>query len=153
MITLNRTYRIFAFMMAMLVLFTSIGYTVDLHFCQGKLKSYSFFGKAKTCQQLAKGKEVYCPVHKKIMVMGGEECGMEKKGCCSNKMLHFQFDQEQDVLQSACALSPQIQYFLAAFTCVLLENQEVATVKADCTNYKPPIIQRDIYALNETFLL
>ncbi len=155
MTSIHHTYRIFAFFMAFMILFTSVGYTVDMHFCSGKLKSFSIFGKAKNCQQLAeKGKAVYCPVHKKMMVMPATEaCGMDKKGCCSDKTLHFQFDQEQDVFPGPLALHPPLQYFLTAFTCVFLDNQEPEATQTDFICYKPPLIPRDIYVLNETFLL
>ena len=56
------TYRIIALTMAFLMFFTSVGFTVDMHYCQGKLKTFNFFGKAKSCHEVGEGMKD-CPFH------------------------------------------------------------------------------------------
>ena len=66
----SSTYRLIALMMAFLMFFTSAGFTMDMHYCGGELKSVSFFGKAKTCHDMAGENETPkkdCPHHKKMM--------------------------------------------------------------------------------------
>ena len=86
---LNRTYRFIAFCLVALVFISSAGITVDFHYCNGELKSYNLIGKAKPCHEPTLKQ---CPFHKKMMVNNND-----KKGCCENKAVHFQSDQDQKI--------------------------------------------------------
>lgn len=149
------TYRIIAVMMAFLMFFTSAGFTMDMHYCGGELKSVSFFGKAKTCHDMAGENETPmkdCPHHKKMMA---EKKGCsEDKDCCSNKTVQLQSDQDQKVQTNDFVVSKQLKQFVIAYVAVFFADdfdlQREATTFA---HYKPPLIQRDIPVLNQTFLL
>jgi hypothetical protein len=49
-----------------LMLLSSIGFSIDMHFCQGMLKSYSLIGKAKTCHSTPTA-AMNCPHHQKMI--------------------------------------------------------------------------------------
>ncbi len=148
------TYRIIALTMAFLMFFTSVGFTVDMHYCQGKLKTFNFFGKAKSCHDMGEGMKD-CPFHAKMKTANKSDGNtISKKGCCSNKTLHFQSDQDQqNQVDNAVVISPQLQYFVIAFVEVFINSSVVETDKPSFALYKPPLIPRDIYVLLETYLL
>ena len=149
---IRSTYRFIALMMAFLMFFSSAGIAMDMHFCQGKLKSVSFFGKAKTCHDMAEGAIKNCPHYKKMMA-DKKGCS-EDKNCCSNKTVHFQSDQDQQIQNSNFVVSKQLQQFVIAYVAVFISNDfniEYETIPF--AHYKPPLIQRDIPILNQSFLL
>ena len=154
MIPLRITYRIIALTMAFLMFFTSVGFTVDMHYCQGKLKTFSFIGKAKSCHDIGQGMK-NCAHHKKMMAEEKpENDSISKKSCCSNKTLHFQADQDQqNQVENAMVFPSQLQYFVIAFVEIFINSSFVETEKSAFALYKPPLIPRDIYVLLETYLL
>ena len=149
---LKSTYRFIALFMAFLMFFTSAGFAMDMHFCQGKLKSVSFFGKAQTCHDMADNTMKNCPHHKKMMA---EKKGCsEDKNCCSNKTVHFQSDQDQQVQNFDFVVSKQLQQFVIAYVAVFIANDfNIEHEAIPFAHYKPPLIQRDIPILNQSFLL
>lgn len=149
---LKSTYRLIALMMAFLMFFTSAGFAMDMHFCQGKLKSVSFFGKAKNCHEMTDSPMMNCPYHKKMMA---EKKGCsEDKNCCSNKTVHFQSDQDQQVQNFDFVVCKQLQQFVIAYIAVCIANDfNIGHEAIPFVHYKPPLIQRDIPTLNQSFLL
>jgi len=149
----NRTYRFVALMLAFLMFFISAGFVVDLHYCQGELKSISLFGKARSCHDMAESALMKnCPHHKKMMA--------EKKGCsidrncCSNKTIYFQYDQDQQIQISTFVVSKQLQQFVIAYTVLFMLNDfSIEQEAAAFAHYKPPLISRDILVHNQSFLL
>lgn len=73
----KNNHRISAFALALLIVGTAMSFSLDMHFCQGHLKSISLLGTAKSCHQTKKA----CPIHGQMM---SDE---QKKDCCNNKNL------------------------------------------------------------------
>ncbi|MFT4665589.1 MAG: hypothetical protein ACI8YQ_003279 [Polaribacter sp.] len=151
------TYQMFSISMAILMFFTSAGFTVDMHYCQGKLKTISFFGKAKSCHEIGEGMK-NCPHHKKMMEEKAMKGDMAKeaseKDCCSNKTLHFQSDQDQQYqVNNAVVVSAQLQHFVIAFVESFFKSAVSETGNPTYAHYKPPLIPKDIYVLLETYRL
>ncbi len=155
MIRYNRTYRLFALTMALLMFFVSAGIAVDMHYCGGELKSVSFFGKAKTCHDMVKKQPATmpnCPHHKKTSTK--KPGCTEDKNCCSNKTLLLQSEGEQQLLSSDFVFSKRTKHFVAAFVQVFLANNyNKVNTSVSYTHHKPPLISRDISVLFQTFLL
>ena len=89
---IRRTYRSVALAMALLVLCSSVSFSMDMHFCQGRLKSVSLYGKAKNCHEQAARHAAMpnCPHHRK---MAEQQAGCsEDKNCCSNHALQVDPD-------------------------------------------------------------
>ena len=85
MYRLRNTYRILALTMAFLMLFTSVGFSMDMHYCQGQLKSISLIGKAKNCHELQDVKSDHCKKAKKSCNHSTDNISQkEAEGCCSN---------------------------------------------------------------------
>ena len=149
----RKIYRITALFMAALMFLTSVGFTVDMHYCQGNIKSFSFFGKAKNCYELA-NLPTPCQAHKKTKpppTNGG--IYIDKKECCHNKSVYFHADLNQRTQSADFVLSQSFQPFFAAFVYVFLPNKFVETNMTSFAFYTPPPIPRDISVLLQTFLL
>ena len=148
------TYRIIALTMAFLMFFTSVGFTVDMHYCQGKLKTFNFFGKAKSCHDMGEGMKD-CPFHAQMNETNKSEGStISKKGCCSNKTLHFQSDQDHQLQTADFVVTKQLKQFVIAYVSVFLgEDFDLKREVIAFARYKPPLIPRDIPVLHQAFLL
>lgn len=150
----SATYRVFSLTMAFLLFFTSVGFSVDMHYCNGELKSSNLFGKAKSCHEIGQGMK-NCPHHKKMLeAKKANDTKLSKKGCCSNQTVHFQFDQDQQQeVHSSVVFNKQLQYFVIALVDTFLNTGTQISEKSVYAQYKPPLVPRDIYVLLETFRL
>jgi len=152
--SISKTYRVISILLAGLVLISSVGFTANMHYCKGKLKSFSLFGKAKTCHE-SKPMAMMpnCPHHKKMM----EEqagCSEEDKDCCDSKFQYFQSDTDQQFTSAQLEITVPFQSFVIAVVITVLSNQDFIE-KQDLTfaYHSPPIIARDTYALLQTYLI
>lgn len=137
-----------ALIWAILVFVTSVGVSVDMHFCQDKLKSYSFFGKAKNCHELA-AQPVGCKHHPKLP----QQHRIKKKACCSNKSVVYQLDQDKQILDVDIIDIAKEQLFVyCRGSKVLWEVQENLSLDK-FLYYKPPLLRKNIPVLIQSFLL
>lgn len=120
--------------MALLVLFSTVSFTVDKHFCGEILVDQAVFSEAKTCGMhgdMPASAEDECCDEEKVLVEGQKEL----------KMSFDDLDLEQQV-------------FLASFTwsyTKLFEGD--AQAETPFFHYKPPLLVYDIHLLDETFLI
>ena len=92
-----------------------------------------------------------CPHHKKMMKQNNN-CSVDKKGCCDNKTMHFQSDQDQAV-QTLDFTNKQVQQIIIAYVAVFFNNKLIKTDTPSFAEYKPPLVLRDIPVLVQSFLL
>ena len=152
--SIKSIYQIIALTLSFLMLITSIGFTIDMHFCRGHLQSISFFGKAKKCCEISEASRMEkCPHYKKMMEQIGK-CSMNEKGNCENKTLYFQFDQNQQIQISDFSLTKRLKQFIKAYSLIFfLDNFSFENDLPSFIHYKPPLILRDIHVLIQSFLL
>lgn len=141
---ISRKYRIASLLLAFLMAFSSFGYSVNLHFCQGSLKGFNLFGKAKSCHETM----ARCPNHKEAMTRAHE------KDCCSNKVLKVENLDEQGLIvdfHESMEHSPQ-------FNLNMFSTYDHVPSFKPCSDEKillrpPPLPGQVIYILHESFLL
>ena len=125
--------------MAFVVLFSTLSFTINMHYCGETLVETAVFQKAKGC-----GMEMNRP--------STEGCAITKKNCCDNKQLAIE---GQDELQlSAEKIEFQHQVFLTSFVYAyvsLFEGFQEDIVPLN--DYSPPLVERDIQVLYEVFLI
>lgn len=126
--------------MALLVLLSTVSFTVDSHYCGDTLVDSSLFGHVKTC-----GMEVQ-------QQSNSSECDISKKDCCSDEQVIVE---GQDTLKTSFEkLDKDQQLFVAAFIHtyinLIFESQEDLNSFRD---YTPPPLVRDIQVLDQTFLI
>jgi len=146
-------YRFLALNLALLMLLTSLGFHLDAHFCQGKLKSLSLFGKAKNCYELAGGmtKET-CSKHvQDHSEVPGDQ--VNQKACCTDHSLYVQSQQNPVNVSFDAQTIELTQQFIIAFTLAFFSNEQVENTSPLLAQDKIPRFSKDIYVLNQAFLL
>lgn len=147
------TYRIISLALAFLMFFTSIGFSIDMHYCGNHLKSFNLFGKAKNCYELAgiTAPETSPSNEKHQTLTTG--CSMDKKDCCQNRSLSFQTDLTSDTQTADFVISQPLLDFIVAFVVVYLDTRLPKTTISTFDYYKPPLIVRDIPVFIQSFLI
>ncbi|WP_179346588.1 HYC_CC_PP family protein [Winogradskyella ursingii] len=132
-------YKILSFTLALVVIFSTMSFTFNLHYCGGTLVETVLFQQVKGC-----GMETSNP--------SAEGCSITKKNCCDNKQ---EVVDGQDELQiSFDTLSFEQQTFIAAFTYSyinLFEGTESEEVPFN--DYPRPFVKRNVQVLHQTFLI
>ncbi|RNL82944.1 hypothetical protein ED312_16175 [Sinomicrobium pectinilyticum] len=131
--------KISSFLLAFLVLLSTLSFTVEKHFCGSFLVDTAIFSGADSCGMEVKQDDGYL-------------CTVTKTSCCSDETILIQ---GQDTLQKAVdkELHQQV-IFLKAFVYTylnLFEGLEENVVPF--RDYAPPLVVRDIQVLNDTFLI
>lgn len=124
--------------MALLVLFSTVSFTVKKHFCGNELIDVSVFSEAKRCNM-----EVVQTSQKEVT----------KKSCCKDTVDVIQGQDELNV-KTLNDLDFEQQVFLASFTYSYLNlfeglPKEVTPFK----DYSPPNLIADIQLLNQVFII
>ena len=114
--------------LAFVYLTTSMGATVHLHYCMGKLFSWSLVDKdSKNCGECGMPKDGT-----------SGRCMSFKGGCCKDSNAHFQLDKDQKTTEAAytfCALSFAA---LPMATTILHDNQVASYITGYPTTNAPP---------------
>ncbi|WP_262420212.1 HYC_CC_PP family protein [Flagellimonas meishanensis] len=124
--------------LALMVLLSTVSWTVDKHLCMGKVMDLSFFVSAKDCATEA--------------AMDALEDELDQNGCCEDES--FTLKGQDDLKFSWSDLDVEQQIFLVAFLrfhlelFLLLEQLPVANDK-----YPPPMLVMDIHVLDQVFLI
>jgi len=125
--------------MTFVVLFSTMSFTVNMHYCGNTLVETAIFQKAKGC-----GMEMQKP--------STEGCAITKKDCCKN---------EQSVVDGQDELQLQIdtitfeqQVFIASFVHSYINGFEgLNNNVSSYEEYKPPLVIRQLYKIDETYLI
>ena len=126
--------------MALLVLLSTVSFTVESHYCRGILVDSSLFGHVETC-----GMEVQ-------QKPSSSECNITKKDCCSDEQITIK---GQETLKTSFdKIEKSQQIFVAAFIHTYLNLFfEPQTDFNSFKDYSPPLLVRDIQVLDRTFLI
>ena len=132
-------HKIMSFAMTFVVLFSTMSFTVNMHYCGNTLVETAIFQKAKGC-----GMEMQKPLT--------EGCAITKKDCCKN---------EQSVVDGQDELQLQIdtitfeqQVFIASFVHSYINGFEgLNNNVSSYEEYKPPLVIRQLYKIDETYLI
>ena len=125
--------------MALVVLFSTMSFTVNMHYCGDTLVESAIFQKAKGC-----GMEMEKP--------STEECSITKKNCCDDKQLAIEGQDELQLQVDKITFEQQV--FIASFVYTYINlfeglDSNVSTYE----EYKPPLVIRQLYKIDETYLI
>lgn len=126
--------------MSLVVLFSTMSFTIDMHYCGDILVETAIFHKAKGC-----GMEMEDSA-------ANSECSTIKKGCCKEEQIIVQ---GQDELQLTFdKLTFEKQFFVSSllYTYVSLFESEGESI-ISFLEYPPPLIVKKLYKLDETYLI
>ena len=150
--TRSLSHRIAAISMALLMMLSSTGFSMDIHYCQDQLKGISLFGKAKSCHE----KQETPPCHQTKKSCHHKEDGIskaDKDNCCHNEAVVIE-KSDLDATATQIATLQDIHLdFVAALIAVYVFNYDVQVDYQSYVQYKPPLPDRDVQILYQTFLI
>ncbi|MFC0604931.1 HYC_CC_PP family protein [Winogradskyella pulchriflava] len=132
-------HKIMSLAMAFVVLFSTMSFTMNMHYCGGTLVETAIFQKAKGC-----GMEMDKP--------STEGCSIAKKNCCDDKQLAIEGQDELQLKVDKITFEQQV--FIASFVYTyinLFEGLENNVYSFE--EYKPPLVVRQIFKIDETYLI
>lgn len=125
--------------MAFVVLFSTLSFTVNMHYCGDTLVETTIFQKAKGC-----GMEMEKPSTK--------GCAVTKKNCCKNEQSLI--DGQDELKLQIEAISLEQQVFIASFVYTYSNAFESINFSIPSYEiYKPPPVIKQLYKLDETYLI
>lgn len=131
-------HKSFSVLLALLVLFSTVSFTVEKHFCGNVLVDVSVFSEAQKCAMEA---------------FEMEQEAITKKSCCKDELRVFE---GQDELKGTSFddLNFQQQLFITTFSYAfssLFEGLEWHVIPHK--NYSPPNLVADIQVLDQVFII
>ncbi len=131
--------KISAFILSFVVLFSSMSFTIDKHYCGETLIDVSFFGKAEGC-----GMEG--------MKMNSNAKKIGKKKCCKDETIFIEsstFDKEKLISLESTTIEFVYSY---AYSYINL-YQNIVLEKEYYKDFSPPDPEENIQVLFQTFLI
>lgn len=126
--------------MALLVLFSTFSFTIESHFCGDALVDSTLFGNAKSCGMEVQNSD------------NSLECSLDKKNCCSDKEISVEGQDELNI--SFEKLTIDQQEFVKSFIYSYIKLFEyVEENNTSFNSYPPPLIVKNIYKLDEVYLI
>lgn len=131
--------KISAILMTIVVLSSTMSFTFNMHYCGETLMDTAIFQKAKTC-----GMNMENPLT--------DSCSITKKNCCNDDVLVV--DGQDDLQLQIDKISFEQQVFIVSFIYTylnLFEGLENNTPSFEA--YKPPLVVKQIFKIDETYLI
>ncbi len=130
--------------MAFLLLMSSTGFSMNLHFCGHKIQDIQFYHESASCNML---KELNCNFSPEIMEQ------MKKNGCCNDQ--HFELSTDESILKKQnLDLSGFQIHFISAFIASFVKP-DFYFQKQSFTylEYSPPLLEYDFRVLYQSFII
>jgi hypothetical protein len=132
-------HKIMSFAMVFVVLFSTMSFTVNMHYCGDTLVETAVFHKAEGC-----GMEMDKP--------STDGCAITKKNCCNDEQSVVDGQDELQIQVDSITLEQQV--FIASFVYTYINlfeglDNNVTSYEA----YKPPLVIRQLYKIDETYLI
>lgn len=133
----QRLFQIFTVLMAVVVMFSTMSFNVNMHYCGDSLIDYSLTKTAKSCGM-------------DIQKQGDCDTSINLKSCCSDKSLSAKG--HDDLKPAVYNLDLEQQLFITSFVyafTVLFEDQKADNNAFEA--YSPPPLIRDVQTLDQVF--
>ena len=125
--------------MAFVVLFSTMSFTVNMHYCGDTLVETAIFHKAEGC-----GMEMDKP--------STDGCKISKNNCCDDKQLII--DGQDELQLQVDKISFEQQVFIASFVYTYINLFEGLDKNVSSfEEYKPPLVVKQIFKIDETYLI
>lgn len=134
----KNSYKAFSVVMALLVLMSTLSFTVEKHFCGDTLIDAAIFSKAETCGTDMEAASITTS---------------DKKSCCSDEL---EIVKGQDKLKKASFEDFHVdqQFFLTALVYSFIHLFEGLPEQViPHKNYSPPNLIVDIHVLDQVFII
>jgi hypothetical protein len=126
-------------LMALVFLFSTMSFTINMHYCGDTLVEVDILHKAKGC-----GMEMEKP--------STEGCSTTKKNCCDDKQLAIEGQDELQLQVDKITFEQQV--FIASLVYTYSNLFEgLDNNVSSFEEYKPPLVIRQLYKIDETYLI
>lgn len=125
--------------MAIVVLFSTMSFAIDMHYCGDTLVETAIFQKAVGCEM-------------DMNSLSTKECSVTEKNCCENEQLVV--DGQDNLQFSADKVSFNQDLFIASF--VFTYNTRFKGIEEKprpYEKYTAPLVVKEIFKLDETYLI
>lgn len=135
-------FKIQAIVMAFLVIFSTLSFSVEKHFCGTMLVDIAFFSSSDACGSEAK----ICEEEMSSMMnaMGDS--------CCTNQKLTVEGQDELKISFYSLDLDQQVFLKTLAYTFIYL-YEDLPLKEVPLEHYSPPLLVADIQILDQVFLI
>tara|TARA_R110000751_G_scaffold69925_1_gene141867 strand:+ start:3897 stop:4310 length:414 start_codon:yes stop_codon:yes gene_type:complete len=132
-------YKISSFLIAIVVLLSTMSYTINSHYCGGILVDSAIFTKVDTCGMEMENRST-------------EGCSITKKGCCNDEQISFDGQDELQLSFNTLTFDQQliVASFVSSYINLFEGLEEIASLYKD---YTPPLVVRQIYKIDKTYLI
>lgn len=120
---------------------SSTGFSMDVHYCKNKVKNVSFFSKAKTCNE----KQNKC-------TQNNAENIVKSKCCHSESLLINNSDLNEPANTTVTPQNVQLSFIYAFVTNFIVANTQEVNYPL-YKQYSPPLNDKDVQTLYQTFLI
>jgi len=152
-------HRITALLLALLMFTTSIGYSMDVHYCGNEIKSIGLFGNAVACEMESVEKQeedLHACCKAPELNKESETCHsqkIEEEDCCHNETIVLETD--SDFNHDKTIDFDFQQDFV--FTTLFIYNVFAFRVEENTVNdnfyYSPPKLTKDVMTLHQVFII
>ncbi len=133
-----------SFLMAFVVLFSTMSFTVNSHYCGDNLVDVSVFSKLKTCGMESEKQS--------DLGLQSSSCSITDKSCCSDETKILKGQDELKLNINKIAFEQQVFVAVINKTYVNL-FPSVKDAKPSLKAYPPPLIFQQLFKLDETYLI
>jgi len=132
--------KITSFLVALVVLFSTMSFTIDMHYCGDTLVDTAVFQKATTCgMDISKSKST-------------SECSIVKKICCHDKQIIV--DGQSEMQLALDKVSFEQQLFIISFVDSYINLFESSDKDVSFySQYRPSLVTKQLYKLDESYLI
>ncbi|MFC4721714.1 hypothetical protein ACFO5O_05255 [Geojedonia litorea] len=132
-------HKIMSIVMAVVVLVSTMSFTINMHYCGDTLVETTVIRKAKGC-----GMDMQKP--------STENCSKAKESCCENEQLAIEGQDELQLQLDKISLEQYI--FISSLVYSYINGFEgIDKNISSYEEYRPPLVIRRIYQLDETYLI
>jgi hypothetical protein len=126
--------------MALVVLFSTMSFTITKHYCGDTLIDTSIFDKASTCGMETQN------------ISASADCSVLKIDCCSNEQTIV--DGQNELQVQVATISFEKQIFITSFIYTYINLFEsLNNTVSSYEEYEPPLVIKQIYKFDETYLI
>jgi hypothetical protein len=136
-------HKILSVFLSFTVLFSTLSFSVDQHVCMGEVTDTSYFSDADSCG----------------MIMEVEDCAIDgltddkvqREKCCND--IHELIPGNQTEQKALQSFEIEKAQFLLVFYCTYINLLEDDTDELPFRSHSPPLVDKDINVLYQTFLI
>ncbi|MBJ2175211.1 hypothetical protein JBL43_13240 [Aureibaculum sp. A20] len=133
-------FKISSFLMAIVVLFSTMSFSIETHYCGDTMVDTAIFHKLETCgMEMKKSTD-------------SSDCNVTIKDCCTDEQISIEGQDELNITFDTLAFDQQLflTSFVFSYNTLFNSLEENAALYRD---YITPLVIRQIYKLDETYII